>query len=181
MSNPDAPEELRLRPRPDTSFTLSIPVDLLERIRGLAAARDMSPDALLKLYIGQGMRQDASRQFSEDVLETTVGTVADRGAVPDDEMLDEYDLKGGVRGKYAERSARGTNWVFIDSDPDGTEMSIQEIERTVRALSPEDLSRFREWFLEFDATTWDRELAEDAGSGRLDALADEAAGRTRPL
>jgi hypothetical protein len=64
--------------------------------------------------------------------------------------------------------------------------TIDEIERAVTDLSPEDLSRFREWFLEFDAEAWDRQFEEDAAAGRLDALADEAlsdltAGRTKPL
>lgn len=64
--------------------------------------------------------------------------------------------------------------------------TIQEIERAVSSLSAEELSRFREWFLEFDASAWDRQFEEDVTAGRLDALADEAlselrVGRTRPL
>ncbi len=64
--------------------------------------------------------------------------------------------------------------------------TIDEIERAVTALSPEELTRFREWFFEFDAAAWDRQFAEDVAAGRLNALADEAlsdlaAGRTRPL
>ena len=64
--------------------------------------------------------------------------------------------------------------------------TVQEIERAVSDLSPEELSRFRAWFLEFDARVWDREIEEDVAAGRLDALAEEAlsdlrAGRTRPL
>lgn len=37
---------------------------------------------------------------------------------PEDEleMRDEYDFRGGVRGKYAERYARGTNVVLLDPD-----------------------------------------------------------------
>ena len=31
-------------------------------------------------------------------------------------MLDEYDFSKGVRGKYAERYAKGTNVVVIDPD-----------------------------------------------------------------
>lgn len=34
----------------------------------------------------------------------------------DPDMLDEYDFSGGVRGKYAERYAEGTNVVIIDPD-----------------------------------------------------------------
>jgi hypothetical protein len=32
------------------------------------------------------------------------------------EMREEYDLSGGVRGKYAERYAEGTNMVLLDPD-----------------------------------------------------------------
>lgn len=31
-------------------------------------------------------------------------------------MLDEYDFSDGVRGKYAERYARGSNVVMLDPD-----------------------------------------------------------------
>jgi len=64
--------------------------------------------------------------------------------------------------------------------------NIHEIESAVTGLTPEDLSRFREWFFEFDAEEWGRQFEEDVAAGRLDALADEAlsdlsAGRTKPL
>lgn len=38
------------------------------------------------------------------------------GADVDEEMLPEYDFRGGVRGKYAERYAEGTNIVLLDPD-----------------------------------------------------------------
>jgi hypothetical protein len=34
----------------------------------------------------------------------------------DDEMRAEYDLRGGVRGKYYERYREGTNIVLLDPD-----------------------------------------------------------------
>jgi hypothetical protein len=34
----------------------------------------------------------------------------------DPDMLEEYDFRGGVRGKYADRYAEGTNVVVIDPD-----------------------------------------------------------------
>jgi hypothetical protein len=76
MSKVDAPEELRLRPRPSAPVTLSIPLDLLDSIREAAAARDMSVEALLKLHIGEGMRQDAVLRSSESLLETTAEVLA---------------------------------------------------------------------------------------------------------
>ncbi len=34
----------------------------------------------------------------------------------DDEMRHEYDFSGGVRGKYANRYAEGTNLILIEPD-----------------------------------------------------------------
>jgi hypothetical protein len=51
---------------------------------------------------------------------------------------------------------------------------IQEIERAIRQLSPEDLALFRAWFAEFDADAWDHQFEKDVAAGRLDALAEEA-------
>lgn len=52
--------------------------------------------------------------------------------------------------------------------------SIQEIEQAIRQLSPEDLAAFRNWFIEFDASLWDKQFENDVVAGRLDKLADEA-------
>jgi hypothetical protein len=51
---------------------------------------------------------------------------------------------------------------------------VEEIERAVAGLPPEDLAEFRSWFAAFDAEVWDREFEEDVRAGRLDALAEEA-------
>jgi hypothetical protein len=65
-------------------------------------------------------------------------------------------------------------------------MTLHDLESAVAGLSPDELVRFRAWFVEFDADAWDRQIEEDANAGRLDALADEAledhrAGRTTDL
>jgi hypothetical protein len=52
--------------------------------------------------------------------------------------------------------------------------SVKEIEEAVLGLSESDLAAFRDWFVEFDAAAWDRQIEEDVAAGRLDALADEA-------
>jgi len=76
MSMSDEPGTLRLRARPSESVGLSIPSDTLELVRRVAATRDMSPEALLKFYIGQGLRQDAARLFSDRIMETTAEVLA---------------------------------------------------------------------------------------------------------
>ena len=63
---------------------------------------------------------------------------------------------------------------------------VESIEREVRSLSAGELAHFREWFAEFDAAEWDRQLDADVTSGKLDRLADAAladhnAGRSRTL
>ncbi|RIK29269.1 MAG: hypothetical protein DCC56_13005 [Anaerolineae bacterium] len=65
-------------------------------------------------------------------------------------------------------------------------MRIVELEKTVTELSREDLALFRAWFEEFDAQVWDKQIKEDARSGRLDKLIAQAneeynAGLCKPL
>lgn len=52
--------------------------------------------------------------------------------------------------------------------------TVQEIKEAVSQLPPDDLAAFRDWFAEFDAALWDRQLEADVSSGRLDQFADEA-------
>ena len=52
--------------------------------------------------------------------------------------------------------------------------TVQDIQHAVSQLSNDDLAAFRQWFAEFEATLWDRQLEADVASGRLDRLADEA-------
>lgn len=64
--------------------------------------------------------------------------------------------------------------------------TVEDLERAIRELSPGELAEFRRWFAEYDAAAWDDQIAEDAASGRLDSVIEEARrddreGRTRPL
>jgi len=52
--------------------------------------------------------------------------------------------------------------------------AIQDIEKAVSSLPPEDLAEFRAWFEEFDAQIWDRQFEKDVQSGRLDRIASQA-------
>ncbi len=53
-------------------------------------------------------------------------------------------------------------------------MNIEDIEREVSQLPSEDLRKFSEWFEEFKADLWDKQIEEDILAGRLDAFAEEA-------
>ena len=63
---------------------------------------------------------------------------------------------------------------------------VEQLEKQIEKLSPEDLAKFRAWFLEFDARVWDAEIEADLKAGKLkgliaEALADYKAGKTREL
>lgn len=52
--------------------------------------------------------------------------------------------------------------------------TVIDIETAVKSLSRDDLTTFRDWFMDFDADAWDKQFEEDVNAGRLDVLADEA-------
>ena len=52
--------------------------------------------------------------------------------------------------------------------------NVKSIEKAVEALPATELAEFRRWFAQFDAAIWDRQIEEDALSGKLDRLATEA-------
>jgi hypothetical protein len=51
---------------------------------------------------------------------------------------------------------------------------LEELEKRIRGLAPEDLAKFRAWFAEFDHALWDRQIESDAKTGKLDRLVNEA-------
>ncbi len=76
MKNPDEvmTEEgfvLRFRERESEEVTLNIPKDVLASLEKVANNRGLSVHALLKLYIGQNLRQDLANYFSNNILERT--------------------------------------------------------------------------------------------------------------
>ena len=52
----------------------------------------------------------------------------------DDEMLPEYDLTGGVRGKYVERYREGTNVVLLDPDVAANFPTSEAVNEALRRL-----------------------------------------------
>lgn len=55
---------LQLRPRPSETVTIEMPREAWEALRQVAERRDMSPQALIKLYVGQGLRLDLAEQIA---------------------------------------------------------------------------------------------------------------------
>lgn len=63
---------------------------------------------------------------------------------------------------------------------------LEQIEKSILELSPDELKAFTEWFEELMEKSFDEAIERDAVNGKLDALMDEAirenrSGRTRAL
>jgi hypothetical protein len=53
-------------------------------------------------------------------------------------------------------------------------MSINEIESAIAKLPASEIAKLAEWFYEFQAQIWDKQIEEDVQSGRLNALTEQA-------
>lgn len=52
--------------------------------------------------------------------------------------------------------------------------TVEEIENAISKLPKEEFTRLQKWLDEFQAKVWDQEFEEDARTGKLDKLAEEA-------
>jgi hypothetical protein len=64
--------------------------------------------------------------------------------------------------------------------------TVEDIEKALSELPPDQPAEFRAWFETFDAARFDERIERDAKVGRLDGLAEQAladfrAGRSREL
>jgi hypothetical protein len=48
-------------------------------------------------------------------------------------------------------------------------MNVEELESFVSCLPAPELARFSQWFEEFMADKWDRQIEQDVAASRLDA------------
>ena len=76
MKQPNEEFELHIRPRPSETVSIDIPKDTLESLKRVSVSRDIPLPALLKFYIGQGLRQDLTKLFGDRVLETAAEVLA---------------------------------------------------------------------------------------------------------
>ena len=51
---------------------------------------------------------------------------------------------------------------------------LDQLEQRIQKLSPDELAKFRAWFVEFDHLIWDRQIEADSKAGKLDGLIAEA-------
>ncbi len=61
--------------------------------------------------------------------------------------------------------------------------NVEQVENQVKGLNADELKASRDWFANFDADLWDRQIEADSKRGALDslanrALADHQAGRS---
>jgi hypothetical protein len=63
---------------------------------------------------------------------------------------------------------------------------LEQIEKSILELSPDELMAFADWFEEMQEQNFDDAIERDAKAGKLNTLAEKAlselrSGRTRPL
>ncbi len=51
-----------------------------------------------------------------------------------EQMREEYDIRGGVRGKYYERYCKGTNVVLLEPDVAAVFRDAESVNRALRLL-----------------------------------------------
>jgi hypothetical protein len=64
--------------------------------------------------------------------------------------------------------------------------NVEQIKSAIIKLSPEEYRQLRQWYEEYEARKWDRQIENDMKAGKLDKLADKAiqnfrAGKFREL
>jgi hypothetical protein len=63
---------------------------------------------------------------------------------------------------------------------------LEQIESAVASLAEKEFKAFRQWFAEFDAARWEKQIERDSKNGKLDkavqrAKAEHGKGKSRPL
>ena len=70
--------ELKIRPRETETVSIQIPKDTLQSLEHIAKRKDMALPALLRFYIGKGLRNDLSQSFAEHLLDSTARVLTER-------------------------------------------------------------------------------------------------------
>jgi hypothetical protein len=64
--------------------------------------------------------------------------------------------------------------------------NVEEIKAEIAKLNPVDVRQVSKWLAEYEAELWDKQMSDDAATGKLDRFIREAfeeynQGKTRPL
>ncbi len=62
---------LKIRTRPSRMVSIRIPQDTLDQLKRVAGHKDMGYQALIKFYVGQGLRADLAVLYSQRVIDAT--------------------------------------------------------------------------------------------------------------
>lgn len=78
-------KKLKLTARPSRMVSIRIPLDTVEQLKRVASAKDLGYQSLLKLYIGEGLRDDLENLKKERLLSQTENVL--RKHLKDDKRL----------------------------------------------------------------------------------------------
>lgn len=80
------PDEPKWRPLDEVleHLDIAIPERAMRSLSRIALTKDMSPEALVRLYISRGLRADSARVFAERALAATESELRERLASDDD-------------------------------------------------------------------------------------------------
>ncbi len=53
-------------------------------------------------------------------------------------------------------------------------MNVEQIQTAILQLPEIELTRFRSWYEEWEASLWDKQIEQDVNRGKLEKLAQEA-------
>ena len=62
---------LKIRSRPSRMVSIRIPEDTLDALKKVSDHKDMGYQALIKYYVGQGLRADLATLHSQRVIDST--------------------------------------------------------------------------------------------------------------
>ena len=64
-------------------------------------------------------------------------------------------------------------------------IQVEWLKQRIAALDDVSFAKLRDWFIEFDQVSWDKQLETDSNAGKLDFLINEALteyqGKTRGI
>ena len=92
--------EIAWRTEPSRPFNILMPERVIESIESIARYKDTTCEALIRLYIGVGLRDDLARYFDEQVLTATEAAIAKR--LP---QQDVAAVMQEVRSEFREQKA----------------------------------------------------------------------------
>ena len=91
---------LKFYPRPQKTVELSVPMDALASLDEVAKHRDMSREALLRSYIGSGLRQDLAQMFGGKVMEATAQALSRHHVTKEDADEIMSEIRRAVRPSF---------------------------------------------------------------------------------